>query len=236
MRMVISSVIGETQMIFITNRQILDSFVIAEEIIHHWKKKNEGGFNGETGFQKVYDSLDHAFLDNMLNDMGFGWKWRQWIQSCISSHVLAVLVNGKPTKEFWMEMSLRQGDPLSPFMFNVAVEGLSALLRKEVNLDMMKGVVFGVDVVHITHLQFAYDTILFLQPKVEYVINARRILRCFELASGLRINFHKSCMVEVGIRGVTAINCAGILRCAKDALSISYLGLPLGGRPCSKIF
>ncbi|KAK3220869.1 hypothetical protein Dsin_014839 [Dipteronia sinensis] len=87
----------------------LDSFVVAEEIIHHWKKKKRGGVGGllvKLDFEKAYDSLDHAFLDNMLNDMGFGWKWRQWIESCISSYVLAVLVNVKLTKEFRMEGGL----------------------------------------------------------------------------------------------------------------------------------
>ncbi|KAK3198662.1 hypothetical protein Dsin_022077 [Dipteronia sinensis] len=72
MRKVMNSVIGEYQMAFVRNRQIIDSFVIAEEIIHHWKKSKEGGLMVKLDFEKSYDSLDHTFLDNMLREMGFG--------------------------------------------------------------------------------------------------------------------------------------------------------------------
>ena len=94
-----------------------------------------------------------------------------------------MLVNGNPTREFGLERGLRQGGSLSPFLFNVVVEGLSALFKKAESLDMMKGVSFG------------RDTIMFLEPRVDYLINVTRILRCFEVASGLRINFRKSCVV-----------------------------------------
>ena len=139
MKKVISSVIKEAQMAFVSNRQILDSFVIAEEIIHHWKKGMVGGgLMVKLDFEKAYDSLDHSFLDDMMKEMGFEWKWRQWMRSCISSPGISVLVNGSPTREFGMERGLRQGDPLSHFLFNVTVEGLSALFRKAANLDLVK--------------------------------------------------------------------------------------------------
>ena len=64
---------------------------------------------------------------------------------CISPPKISVLVNGSPIKEFGMEKGLRQGDPLSPFLFNIAVEGLSALFSKAESLDMMRGVSFGRD-------------------------------------------------------------------------------------------
>ena len=64
----------------------------------------------------------------------------------------------------------------------------------------MKGAVFGKNEVHVSHLQFADDMILFIQPNLSYFLNARRILKVFELVSGLRINFHKSCVVSVGGR------------------------------------
>jgi hypothetical protein len=101
-----------------------------------------------------------------------------------------------------MEKGLRQGDPLSPFLFNMVVEILSCMFCKAKQLGMVKGAVFGDGVVQISHLQFVDDTILFLEPKVEYIRNAKRILRCFELISGLKINFHKSCLVRIGKKGL----------------------------------
>ncbi|KAK3231468.1 hypothetical protein Dsin_003349 [Dipteronia sinensis] len=236
MRKVMNSVIGEYQMAFVWNRQIIDSFVIAEEIIHHWKKSKEGGLMVKLDFEKAYDSLDHTFLDNMLCEIGFGWKWRQWISSCISSPVLSVLVNGSPSRQFGIHRGLRQGDPLSPFLFNVAVEGLSALFKRAEDMDLMRGVTFGGGTIHVSHLQFVDDTMLFIQPRTDYLKNAKRILRCFEVASGLYINFHKSCVVKIGKCGDGTENWAAIVKCAKASLPISYLGLPLGGRQCLTLF
>ncbi|KAK3219979.1 hypothetical protein Dsin_013949 [Dipteronia sinensis] len=108
--------------------------------------------------------------------MGFGWKWRRWIGYCISTPMLSVLVNGSPSREFVVGRGLRQGNLLSPFLFNVAVEGLSALFRKAKDLDFVKGVYFGDGSVHVSHLQFADDTIVFIQPREDYLMNTRRIL------------------------------------------------------------
>ncbi|KAK2642951.1 hypothetical protein Ddye_024714 [Dipteronia dyeriana] len=159
---VVNSVIGESQMAFVRNRQILDSFVIAKEVIHHWKTSKEGGLLVKLDFEKAYDTVDHTFLDDMLKEMGFGLKWRHWVWNCISSPKFSVLVNGKPSREFELERGLRQGDPLSPLLFNVVAEGLNALLRKAIYLNMIKGAVLGNEDEQIFHLQFAEDTIVFL--------------------------------------------------------------------------
>ncbi|KAK3219593.1 hypothetical protein Dsin_013563 [Dipteronia sinensis] len=130
-------------------------------------------------------------------------------------HISLVLVNGCPTKQFSMEKGLRQGDPLSPFLFNIVVEVLSCMLNKVKQLDMLNGAVFGNGAVHISHLQFANDTILFLEPKLEYLMNTKRILRCLELVSGLKINFHKSCLVRVSKKGAQEDDWAGKFRINK---------------------
>ncbi|KAK2639862.1 hypothetical protein Ddye_027657 [Dipteronia dyeriana] len=236
MRKVINLVDGESQMAFVRNRQILDSFVIAEEIIHQWKKSREGRVLVKLDFGKAYDSLDHSFLDFMLKEMGFGWRWRKWVGCCISTSRLSVLVNGSPTRQFGMERGLRQGDPLSPFLFNVAAEGLSAVFKKAEAMDLMKGISFGGNVVHVSHMHFKDDTILFLQPGVEYLRNVRRILMCYEVASGLRINFQKSYVVKIRKRKEREVNWATVFKSSKASLPISYLGFSLGSHPGSKLF
>lgn len=199
LRRVMDSIIGETQMAFVKNRQIVDSFVVAEEIINLWKHDKDGGLLLKLDFEKAYDSVDHDFLDCMMEKMGFGSRWRGWIQACISSPLLSVMVNGKPTPQFGMERGLRQGDPISPFLFNIVVEGLNCMLKKALALGLIGGEDFGNNKVHITHLQFADDTVIFLKPRMDYLLNVKRVLRCFELVSGLRINYHKSCVVRVGL-------------------------------------
>ncbi|KAK2644345.1 hypothetical protein Ddye_019540 [Dipteronia dyeriana] len=138
------------------------------------------------------DSVDHKFLDFCLEGMWFGERLRGWISSCISSPMISVIVNGSPSKEFRIGSGLRQGDSMSSFLFNIVVDALNRLFLKAMDLNVFKGKVFGRDKVHITHLQFVNDTILFIDANAESVLNMRRILRCFEIRSGLKINFHKS--------------------------------------------
>ncbi|KAK2638139.1 hypothetical protein Ddye_025934 [Dipteronia dyeriana] len=193
-------VIGPNQMAFVKGRQINDSFVIAKEVIHSWRKDDLGGILVKLDFEKAYDNVDHNILFDVLRLMGFRSKWIEWLWDCISTTRLSVLVNGSPTKKFWMERGLQQGDPLSPLLFNLVVEVLSRMLDKPRERGMIKGIGYRNDAIHINHLQFADDTMLFLEPRMNYILHAKRILRCFELASGLKINFHKSCLVKVGTK------------------------------------
>ena len=101
---------------------------------------------------------------------------------------------------------------------------------------MIKGAIIGNGEEQISYLQFADDTILFLQPKEEYLTNARRILRCYELISGLHLNFQKTGIVKVGKNRDQSVCWASIFRCAKADLPMQYLGLTLRGRPSLKIF
>ncbi|KAK2655027.1 hypothetical protein Ddye_008079 [Dipteronia dyeriana] len=94
---VMTSIVGENQMAFIKDRQILDSFVTAEEIIHKWRKGGDGGLLVKLDFEKAYDSVDHFFLEEMLVKMGFGLKWRNWIKGCIFTPKMSILINGSPT-------------------------------------------------------------------------------------------------------------------------------------------
>lgn len=72
MKKVMCSVIGEIQTDFVENRQIIDSFVKANEIIHKWKYDQNGGLMVKLDFEKAYDSIDFSFLDNCKEQMGFG--------------------------------------------------------------------------------------------------------------------------------------------------------------------
>ncbi|KAK2651628.1 hypothetical protein Ddye_011484 [Dipteronia dyeriana] len=138
--------------------------------------------------------------------MGFGVRWVQWIADCVMSPTLSVLVNGSPTEQFGLERGLRQGDPLSLFLFNIVSEALKAILLKASEINLLKGVNFGSEGVNITHLQFVDDMIVFLKPSLSYLKYLKRILRCFEIVSGLRINFHKSCIARVGKKVVLRLS------------------------------
>ncbi|KAK2654117.1 hypothetical protein Ddye_013973 [Dipteronia dyeriana] len=223
-------IIGDYHVTFVKDDQILDSVVITEDIVHKWKRDKVWGIPLKQDFEKAYDSVDHNFLMDMMTEMSFGDRWKRWMRDCISMPVLSVLINRSHMSQFTIRRGLCQGDPLSAFLFNMVVEGLSLLLKKAHDMDMIKGVTFGDNIIHISHLQYADDTMLFLESNLKSLLTIKRILRCFELASELRINFHKSYMVRIGKRLDCIEEWSRRLKCKKASLPLNYLGLPLGGR------
>nr|GEV44850.1 reverse transcriptase domain-containing protein [Tanacetum cinerariifolium] len=113
----------------------------------------------KVNFEKAFDSLRWDFLDSVLDKMGFGLKWRTWIYGCFSSACSSLLVNGSPTPEFDLQRGLGQGDPLSSFLFILAMEGIHSLSCKAEELGLFKGASFGRDNMTVSHLMYADDVI-----------------------------------------------------------------------------
>lgn len=170
----------------------------------------------------------------MMENIGLEKRWLGWIQTCITTVRISVLVNGLPTEEFYLQKGLRQGDPLSPLLFNIAAEGLNLLLERAKDLGLFKKATIGLAGLKLSNLQFVDDTILFCEVEWEEIVTVKRILRCFGLISGLKINFHKSVVCGVGICDEMAKAFALKLKCLCQKLPLKYLGLPPGANPRKK--
>lgn len=116
---------------------------------------------------------------------------------------MSILVNDSPTNEFHLHKGLRQGDPLSPFLFLIAAEGLSYLMRKAEATREFEGFKIAGDKVTVSHLQFADDTILLGKALAKNAKAMRSILRLLELASGLKVNFQKSSLHRTNMKEVS---------------------------------
>ncbi|XP_020970234.1 uncharacterized protein LOC110268431 [Arachis ipaensis] len=136
--------------------------------------------------------------------MGFGQRWRGWVMECVSTSSMSVLINGSPSKPFKMERGLRQGDPLSPFLFVLVVDVLHRMIGKAVRNGRISPLLVRRDHIELSHLQFADDTVLFCPPEEETIKNYRRLLRCFQLI---------------------------VLGCKQANLPVKYLGISLGANP-----
>jgi hypothetical protein len=230
LRQVIGSVISETQSAFVKNRQILNGILIANEVVDEARKNRKELMMFKVDFEKAYDSVDWGYLDLVMGKMCFPTLWQKWIKECVSTAKASVLVNGSPTEEFSLGRGLRQGDPLSPFLFLLAVEGLNVLMKAMVDAELFRGCQVGLgDSVALSHLQLADDTLLLGEKSWANVRAMRAVLVLFEALSGLKVNFHKSMLVGVNINESWLIEAAAILRCKMGKIPFHYLGLPIGG-------
>ena len=107
---------------------------------------------------KAYDRVKWSFLQKILLAFGFYLKWVNWVMSFVISASFSVIVNGVPSEPFTASRGLRQGDPISPYLFIILAEGLGHFLKLHVHQGLIHGRKWGVGLPPISHLQFVDDT------------------------------------------------------------------------------
>ncbi|GKB88582.1 RNA-directed DNA polymerase, eukaryota, partial [Tanacetum coccineum] len=139
----------------------------------------------------------------------------------------SILVNGSPTSEFELSKGLHQGDPMSPFLFILAMEGLHAMVSKAVNMGLFKGASIGHSSINVSHLLYADDAIFVGEWSYSNAYNLICLLWCFYMVSGLKINVHKSKLLVVNVPDEEVSNMALVLGCGIAKLPMMYLGVPV---------
>ena len=177
----------------------------------------------------AYDSINWGFLRKVMEKLGFGSKWIAWIMECVSSATMSVLLNGSPLRPFKMEKGLRQGDPLSPYLFILVSEALICIFKKAHDMNMIEPVIIGKAKVSLKHLQFADDILLFAPKNPSCIINYFRILDIFAMMSGLSLNYNKSAIISWRVQDYSWVNeIANDVGCIHAHPAFTYLGFPLG--------
>ncbi|RVW23803.1 putative ribonuclease H protein [Vitis vinifera] len=207
LRGVLHETIHFTQGAFVQGRQILDAVLIANEIVDEKRRSGEEGVKG------------------------FSSKWRIWMRGCLSSVSYAILVNGNA--KGWVKASkgLRQGDPLSPFLFTIVADVLSRMLLKAKERSLLEGFRVGRNRCRVSHLQFADDTILFANSCAEELQTLKSLLLVFGQVFRLKVNLDKSNLMGINLDQNHLSRLALLLDCKASVWPILYLGLPLGGNP-----
>nr|GEW45804.1 RNA-directed DNA polymerase, eukaryota [Tanacetum cinerariifolium] len=226
--LVISLLVSDVQSAFVSSRQILDGPFILNELISWSKAKKSKVMIFKIDFEKAFDSVRWDFLDDTLVKFGFGSKWRGWIQGCLNSAKGSILVNRSPTLEFKFHKGLKQGDPLSPFLFILIMESLHFLFSQIINAGLFKGIRID-NSLTLSHLFYADDAVFIGKWDRSNLITITNMLKCFFMASGLKINIHKSKIMGIGVPHEDVISAANLIGCSTLSRPLNYLGVKVGG-------
>ncbi|GKB85526.1 RNA-directed DNA polymerase, eukaryota [Tanacetum coccineum] len=225
---VLGDIVNEVQSAFVADRQILDGPFILNEVLQWCKLKKKHSFILKIDFEKAYDSVRWDYLDDVLRKFGFGEKWCGWIQECLRSSWGSVLVNGSPTEEFQFFKGLKQGDPLSPFIFILVMESLHISFKRVVDAGMFNGIVLN-SVMHLSHMFYADDAVFMGQWSTKNIDTIIYVLKCFHRASGLSINLSKSKLLGVVVSEDRVVQAANRIGCGVLKAPFAYLGSKVGG-------
>ncbi|GKC35516.1 RNA-directed DNA polymerase, eukaryota, partial [Tanacetum coccineum] len=156
--LVLPDLISDVQSAFVAKRQILDVPFILNELMSWCKHTKFKGMIFKVDFKKAFDSVKWDYLDETLKSFGFGLKWRNWISGCLNNAKGLVLVNGNPTKEFQFFKGLKQGDPLSSFLFILVMETLHLSFKRLINVGLYRGISINGSLT-LSHLFYADDVV-----------------------------------------------------------------------------
>lgn len=238
---ILQSIISETQSAFVPGRAISDNVLITHEILHTLKA-SEAVINCsmavKTDMSKAYDRLEWKFIETVLLRFGFAPSLVNLIMQCITSVTYSFLVNDSVHGKVVPSRGIRQGDPLSPYIFILCGEVLSGLCTRAQRSGHLAGLRVSTSAPRLNHLLFADDTMFFLNTDESSCSALMDILHQYELASGQLINSSKS-SISFSAKTPHAIRqrVKSHLGIEKEGGTGKYLGLPeLFGRRKKDLF
>uniref|UniRef100_A0A2N9EQ08 Reverse transcriptase domain-containing protein n=1 Tax=Fagus sylvatica TaxID=28930 RepID=A0A2N9EQ08_FAGSY len=160
--------------------------------MHNQRSRSVGSMALKLDMSKAYDRVEWGFLKQVMIRMGFCDKWISLIMECISTVSYSLLINGEPTGHIIPTRGIRQGDPISPYLFLLCAEGLNGLLQKATSQGDIHGVSLCRQGPKITNLFFADDSLLFCRATIPECQKIQDILRLYEQASGQQLNRAKT--------------------------------------------
>jgi hypothetical protein len=176
---------------------------------------------------KAYDRLEWSFINNTLTTMGFPSNLIQTIMNCVSTVSFSILVNGQPCHYFKPNRGIKQGDPLSPYLFILCADVFSGLITKAQNHSTINGIAIAQNAPKVSHLFFADDSIIFCRAKKEEAIQLKAIFDEYQRISGQQINMSKSEMTfSPNIQQAIKNDFKEFLPLTITSTIAKYLGMP----------
>lgn len=184
---VLQEVISENQSAFTAGRAISDNVLITHEVLHFLKLSQAQvrcTMAAKTDMSKAYDRVEWKFLAQVMQRMGFHSIWINWIMQCISTVSYSYLINDTAQGSVTPQRGIRQGDPLSPYLFILCGEILSGLCTRAKERGTLRGIKVARNSPEVNHLLFADDMMFFCQSTEENCKTLTSILLQYEEISG----------------------------------------------------
>ncbi|XP_074314339.1 uncharacterized protein LOC141649551 [Silene latifolia] len=238
LKLVIPSLISESQQAFVPDRLMSDGCLIAHEIMHYINKTKKGTNCYSViklDMHKAFDRVSWNFLMSALDLFGFPISWRNLIWECISTVTYSIMINGEPSVSFHPSCGLRQRDPLSPYLFIMCMEILSRQLQAAESRHQIVGLKISRYAPPLSHLFYADDAFICCKATPASFDSIRDIFHDFEAASGQMINLQKS-FIKFSPNSPADFksHMTSILRMkAADSFG-TYLGVPVDLPKCKK--
>jgi hypothetical protein len=230
LRPILDELVSPNQSAFVPGRLITDNALIAFECLHYIEHNTSPGHSFcayKLDLSKAYDRVDWGFLRSSMERLGFSHAWIKWIMECVTTVRYSVKFNGTLLDSFSPSRGLRQGDPLSPFLFLFIADGLSALLQKEVQ----EGNIIPVQICRrapgVSHLLFADDSLLFFKADPMQANRVVQLLDKYSRSTGQLINPGK-CLIYFGPKCEEDLKAQvkSIMQVCVENFETKYLGLP----------
>lgn len=223
------SIIATTPSAFVPNRLITDNIITGYEYLHKirsYKSKNEGLVALKLDISKASNRVEWKFLESTMRRLGFLGKWVDLIMRCVTTSSFFVLINGVANGLIHPQRGLRQGCPLSLYLFILCAEVFSNLLVQAETKHLIQGLRFSREL-SITHLLFADNSLIFAKANTDECINLNVVFDCYVAASGQIFNYKKSSMFfnrDIPARKIDTIK--DIFQLQVVSRHEKYLGLP----------
>ncbi|KAL0292780.1 UNVERIFIED_CONTAM: hypothetical protein Sradi_6973800 [Sesamum radiatum] len=228
MKLVLHSLIDYSQNAFVPGRCIADNILLAQELLSGYNQARlPQRCTIKIDIQKAYDSVQWDFLLQILKLFNFPSQFISWVEQCVTTAAFSIALNGCLYGFFCRFTGLRQGDPISPYLFVLVMEILHVLLRLRIQPEGAFHYHWKCSVLGIINLCFADDVLIFCAGDISSVRLITEVLEEFARLSGLRINPSKSTIILSKSVQRDRQNILNLVGFQEGNLPIKYLGVPL---------